>query len=112
MHTDLCRVSAIEISAEHEETVCNLFKMLGDPNRLKIVCALMGTRMCVAHLAAYVGMEQSALSHQLRNLKQAGLVKSEKQGKQVFYSLDDEHVSGMIEQAAAHARHLRPIGGQ
>jgi ArsR family transcriptional regulator len=81
--------------------------MLGEAGRLKIVCALMGTRMCVAHLAGQVGMEQSALSHQLRNLKAAGLVRSEKVGKQVFYSLDDEHVYTIISQAVSHTQHRR-----
>ncbi len=105
MHKDECKKSEVIIAKSEEAHIAEFFKMLGDPGRLRIVCALLGTRMCVAHLAEQVGMEQSALSHQLRNLKNSGLVKSEKNGKQVFYSLDDEHVSLILKQAADHARH-------
>ncbi len=107
VHEDGCKKPVIKICEENEGYVSELFKMLGDPGRLRIVCALMGTQMCVMHLAEEVGMEQSALSHQLKNLKNAGLVKSEKQGKQVFYSLDDEHVSAILEQALRHVGHTR-----
>jgi DNA-binding transcriptional ArsR family regulator len=107
MEHDACKVSEIQVSEKDESFVCDLFKMLGEASRLKIVCALMGTRMCVAHLAEQVEMEQSAVSHQLRNLKQTGLVKSEKKGKQVFYSLDDDHVFTIVQQAVAHVRHLK-----
>ncbi|MDL2237469.1 metalloregulator ArsR/SmtB family transcription factor [Christensenellaceae bacterium OttesenSCG-928-K19] len=109
MHEE-CKRSAIEVNSEDEERVCGLFKTLGEASRLRIVCALMNTQMCVAHLAEAVEMEQSAVSHQLRNLKAANLVKSEKKGKQVFYSLDDGHVFGIISQAIEHAKHMR--GGQ
>lgn len=105
MHDEVCKKSEISVGERDESFVCELFKMLGEPSRLKIVCALMGTKMCVAHLAEQVEMEQSALSHQLKNLKQAGLVKAEKSGKQVFYSLDDEHVLNIIKQAIEHAAH-------
>ncbi len=107
MHTDECRRSEIQVEEQDVQYVCELFKMLGEASRLKIVCALMGTKMCVAHLAEEVGMEQSALSHQLKNLKQAGLVKAEKSGKQVFYRLDDRHVFIIIGQAIDHAEHIR-----
>lgn len=110
IHEQECRESELIVSEEDETYVCGLFKMLGDASRMKIVCALMGTQMCVAHLAEHVGMEQSALSHQLRNLKTAGIVKSERKGKQIFYSLDDEHVFTIIKQAIDHAEHVK--GGQ
>lgn len=104
---DNCKKSEVIIGRDDEENVSMIFKMLGEVSRLKIVCALMGTELCVAHLAEEVNMEQSALSHQLRNLKNVGLIKSEKKGKQVFYSLDDEHVKTILEQAVAHVRHTR-----
>ena len=107
MHKDECQKSELVLNEENTDYVSGLFKMLGEPGRLKIVCALMGTRMCVAHLAEQVEMEQSALSHQLRNLKNAGLVKSEKQGKQVFYSLDDQHIYTIITQAIDHSKHRK-----
>lgn len=96
----------LAIDAPDETAVCRLFKLLGDSNRLKIVCALMGTELPVAHLAQIVGMEQSAVSHQLKNLKDASLVKYERRGKQIVYSLDDEHVYAIITQALAHAKHI------
>lgn len=102
-----CRKSEINVDIENEAYVCNLFKMLGEPSRLKIVCALMGTNLCVAHLAELVGMEQSAVSHQLRNLKQAGIVKCEKIGKQIYYHLDDMHVFNILQQAIEHVDHLK-----
>lgn len=97
----------VTVEPGDEKFVCQLFKLLGDPNRLKIVCALMGTEECVADLAGLVGMEQSALSHQLKNLKDASLVKSERRGQKVAYSLDDEHIYEIIMQALDHAEHIR-----
>lgn len=96
----------LTIDAPCETAVCQLFKLLGDPTRLKIVCALMGTEMCVAHLAQTVEMEQSAVSHHLKKLKDASLVKYERRGKQIVYGLDDEHVYAIITQALAHAKHI------
>lgn len=97
----------VKVEPGNEKFVCQLFKLLGDPNRLRIVCALMGTEACVADLAQRVGMEQSALSHQLKNLKDASLVKSERRGQKVAYSLDDNHVYEIIVQALDHAEHIR-----
>lgn len=96
----------IEDTAE-AEYVAQLFKLLGDPNRLRIVCALLERPLCVADLAAQVGMEQSALSHQLKNLKSAALVRAERRGRQIVYSLDDAHVLAIIVQALDHAKHVR-----
>ena len=110
MHEEVCKHSEIMVDPKDEAQVCELFKMLGEASRLKIVCALMGTKMCVAHLAEEIDMEQSALSHQLKNLRQAGIVKSEKNGKQVFYSLDDIHVASIIQQAIDHVGHQRKEG--
>lgn len=108
-HTEECKKSSLAINESQRGYVCEIFKMLGDTGRLQIVCALMGTQMCVAHLAEQVGMEQSALSHQLKNLRQAGLVRSERKGRQVFYGLDDEHVYHIIQQTIAHVEHTRAM---
>ena len=97
----------LRVNEKDAEYVCQLFKLLGDPNRLRIVCALLEQPLCVADLAAEVGMEQSALSHQLKNLKIASLVRSERRGRQIVYSLDDEHVLAILEQALDHAEHVR-----
>ena len=82
-----------------EETIVNaadLFKIFGDATRLKILLALQGQELCVYDIAEELGMTQSAISHQLRILKQSRLVKSRRDGKMVYYSLDDDHVSSIL----------------
>jgi ArsR family transcriptional regulator len=79
-----------------------LFKIFGDSTRIKILCALLASEMCVCDIATLLNMSQSAISHQLRLLKQAGLVKYRREGKTVFYSLLDSHVSTIINQGMEH----------
>ncbi|HOE56875.1 MAG TPA: metalloregulator ArsR/SmtB family transcription factor, partial [Bacillota bacterium] len=79
-----------------------LFKVFGDTTRIKILCALFESEMCVCDIAALLNMNQSAISHQLRVLKQARLVKYRKEGKVVYYSLDDEHVKQVFEVGLMH----------
>ena len=80
------------------------FRVLGDPNRLKIVMVLRHVEMCVCDLAAFTGLSESAVSHQLRRLKDLALVKSRRDGQIIYYSLDDEHVSGLLEVGLEHVR--------
>jgi DNA-binding transcriptional ArsR family regulator len=80
------------------------YKVLGDPNRLKIVMALKNVEMCVCDLAAFTGLSESAVSHQLRRLKDLALVKSRRDGQIIYYALDDEHVSGLLEVGLEHVR--------
>lgn len=82
--------------------LADLFKVLGDPTRIKILCALFQAEMCVCDIAALLGMTQSAISHQLRVLKQARIVKNRKDGKVVYYSLDDDHVKSIFDQGLIH----------
>ncbi len=82
--------------------LADFFKVFGDSTRIKILYALFSSEMCVQDLTELLNMQQSAVSHQLRILKQAGLVKYRKHGKYVFYSLDDEHVTQIIAQGLAH----------
>lgn len=82
--------------------LADFFKIFGDSTRIKILYALYSSEMCVQNLAEVLTMNQSAISHQLRILKQAGLVKYRKQGKYMMYSLDDEHVAQIITQGVAH----------
>ena len=82
--------------------LAELFKVFGDTTRIKILYALFEEEMCVCDIADLLNMTQSAISHQLRVLKQARLVKFRKDGKTVYYSLDDEHVSEMYEMAKKH----------
>lgn len=81
------------------------FKVLGDPTRIKMMWALEQGEMCVCDLAVTLGMTKSAISHQLSGLKEAKLVKNRREGKNVFYSIDDAHVSEVVELALIHLRH-------
>ena len=82
--------------------LADLFKVFGDSTRLRILCVLMEQEICVADLADTLEMTQSAISHQLRTLKQNKLVKSRRDGKMVYYSLDDDHVRSIIETGREH----------
>lgn len=93
------------VEDEELEKMSVIFKMLSDRTRLMILLALHNSELCVAHLCEAVGMEQSAVSHQLKNLKTARLIKSRKDGKNVYYSLDDDHVLHVIDQVLMHVRH-------
>ena len=82
--------------------LAELFKILGDPTRLKIVQLLLENEMCVNHIAETMGMGQSAISHQLRVLRQARLVTYRKEGKTAYYSLNDDHVEGLVRMGMDH----------
>jgi ArsR family transcriptional regulator len=83
----------------------DIFKVMGDPTRLKIINALSSGEMCVCDIACALGMEHSAISHQLRILRAMKVVKFRKEGKSAFYSLDDEHVMRLYNEGLEHARH-------
>ena len=87
--------------------VSDFFKILGDSTRAKIMWALDKEDMCVCDLAALLGMTKSAISHQLKTLREANLVKFKKDGKMVIYSLDDEHVKDIFEKALEHVLEIR-----
>lgn len=106
---------------EHPETVClakaellpenviqqlaETFKILGDATRIKILCVLDGREMCVCDIAEALSMGQSAISHQLRVLRGARLVKFRRDGKEAWYSLDDHHVVDLMHQGLEHISH-------
>lgn len=79
-----------------------LFRIFGDSTRVRILYALFAQEMCVCDIAGILGMTQSAISHQLRALKNAKLVKARREGKTVFYSLADDHVRSIIDQGIEH----------
>ncbi len=81
------------------QEISKLFKIISDPTRLSILFLLQKEELCVGSIAQSIGMEQSAVSHQLRTLKNLKLVKSERAGKHMFYSLDDLHVFSILDQA-------------
>lgn len=82
--------------------LAELFKVFGDSTRIKILCVLFEAEMCVCDIAALLNMSQSAISHQLRVLKQAKLVKNRRDGKTIFYSLADDHVRTIFDQGMEH----------
>ena len=114
---DICEINII-----HQDKVDNLknimpddeliydlaefFKVFADSTRMKIIYALMNEELCVCDIAAIVGTTQSAISHQLRILKQSKLVKYRKDGKIVYYSLDDEHIAEIVKKGREHIEEL------
>ena len=93
----------IEID-DYIEDMANLFKILGDVTRTKILAILEKGELNVSAISQYVGLNISAISHQLRILRQAKLIKPRKVGKEVLYSLDDEHISQIFNCALAHVK--------
>jgi DNA-binding transcriptional ArsR family regulator len=92
-----------EMPDEEELLVlADLFKMFADSTRVKIISALQLSEMCVCDIAVLLGMTKSAISHQLRALRQTRLVKNRRDGKAVYYSLDDEHVKSIFAQGLLH----------
>ena len=81
------------------------FKALSDPNRVRIVSLLAEAELCVCDIAAALGMSQSAVSHQLRTLRALQLVRWRREGRQIFYALDDEHVTDLFQRGLEHVTH-------
>ena len=95
-------------SEEDQERLAELFRMFADPTRLRILTVLQISDMCVCHIAEILDMTVSAISHQLRVLKNARLVTSRRAGKSVIYSLADQHVRVMMENGTDHIRERHP----
>jgi DNA-binding transcriptional ArsR family regulator len=85
--------------------VADLFKALADPTRVRMIAALADRELCVNDLTALLGMEQSAVSHQLRALREWRLVRRRRVGRQAYYSLDDSHVHDMLFRSLEHVQH-------
>ena len=82
--------------------LAELFKIFGDPTRIRILYVMLDTERCVNDIAGILQMSQSSVSHQLRILKTSKLVKSRREGKSIFYSLDDEHVRAILNMGMEH----------
>jgi ArsR family transcriptional regulator len=98
-------VNRVKGSMPQEESLydlAELFKVFGDSTRIKILCALAESELCVCDIAVLFNMTQSAISHQLRVLKQASLVKYRRSGKIVYYTLADDHVRQIFAQGLSH----------
>ena len=105
IHEDI--IYSVRENMPMEEDLYDLaetFKVFGDTTRIKILYALFASEMCVCDIAALLNMTQSAISHQLRVLKQARLVRYRKEGKIVYYSLDDEHIKQIFDQGLIHIK--------
>ena len=99
IHEELLKIVDETMPDETElDSLAELFKVFGDPTRIRILFVLFETEVCVCDLARALNMTQSAVSHQLRILKQSRLVKNRREGKSMFYSLADDHVRTMIAQ--------------
>lgn len=100
-------VQAVQREMPAEETVqllAETFKTLGDPTRIRMLFALMQRELCVCDLASLIGVSESAVSHQLRVLRGQKLVRYRREGKNLFYSLDDEHVTTLFAQGLEHVK--------
>ena len=84
--------------------LADLFKLFGDSTRMAILWALSESEMCVCDLCALLNMKQPAVSHQLKNLKQARVVKARRDGKVIYYSLDDEHIRALLNLGMEHVQ--------
>jgi len=92
---------------DHEVAVnlAETFKALSDPTRIKMISALSERELCVGELSAALAMSESAISHQLRVLRSMRIVKFRKEGRRIYYSLDDEHIEQLLSQGLEHTTH-------
>ncbi len=103
VHKD--RVKSAQSAIKNEKNIFDaseIFKILSDPTRLKIVMALAKEELCVCDIAALLNLTESAISHQLRLLKNSRIVKHRRDGKMAYYTLDDEHIEDLIKAALRH----------
>lgn len=99
------RAKETQLTDEEVTQLAETFRALGDPTRIRIIQALRQQELCVCDLCQVLDMSQSAISHQLRVLRNLRLVKFRKSGKNVYYSLDDEHIVQLFDQGLVHIRH-------
>jgi len=98
------------LPAEAVEPLAETFKLLGDATRVRLLDALAHGELCVCELATLVGLSESAVSHQLRLLRSLRLVRPRRAGRQVFYSLDDQHIMTLFQQGLRHVEEARHPG--
>lgn len=96
------KVKLEEPNNEEIENLSNMFKLFADNTRLRIICSILNTELCVCDLCELLELNQSTVSHQLQILRNAKLVKYRREGKQIYYSLQDEHIEQIISTSLAH----------
>jgi len=105
VHLDrVARARAEAVEDREMERLGGIYKALGDSTRLRMLLALLSGEMCVCDLAAYLGVSESAVSHHLRRLKDLALVRNRREGQVLYYSLDDDHVAGLMRMGLEHVR--------
>jgi DNA-binding transcriptional ArsR family regulator len=92
------------LSANHVQSVAEIFRVLGDPTRVRILDSLGSGELCVNELAEKVGTSESAVSHQLRLLRTMRLVRVRREGRQAYYAVDDHHILELLNQARVHVQ--------
>lgn len=111
---DLCRVRMIHADQveqarnnvmpdHHMDRLALIYRMLGDPTRLKILMALKHVELCVCDIAAFLGISESAVSHQLRRLRETAIVRHRREGQVLYYTLNDDHVETLLDVGIDHA---------
>ena len=98
----VARANAKMLADEKIDKLCRVYKALAEPSRVKILLALQAGELCVYHIAAVTGGAQSAVSHQLRILRDADIVRCRRNGKSVVYALADKHVADMLKKSVQH----------
>jgi ArsR family transcriptional regulator, lead/cadmium/zinc/bismuth-responsive transcriptional repressor len=98
-------IAGIPIDEGAAYRLARLFQTLSDPTRVRIIALLIDHELCVHTITATLGLTQSAVSHQLRTLRDMRLVRARKQGRHVYYTLDDMHIAGLFSQSLAHIQH-------
>ena len=105
VHLDLVKQAQEDAIPQKDlDRLALTFKILGDPTRLKIVMALLNREMCVCDIAAFLGLSESGVSHQLRRLKDLALIKQRREGQILYNSLNDDHVLNLLEIGLDHIR--------
>ncbi|MEQ8673879.1 MAG: metalloregulator ArsR/SmtB family transcription factor [Aggregatilineales bacterium] len=107
-NVDQTEVMAAILDEPRAVRLAEIFKLLGDPNRVRLLSLLFDREVCVQVLTEALDMSQSAVSHQLRVLRQMNLVRHRKDGRRVYYTLDDDHVRGLFQQGLLHVDHKAP----
>ncbi|MCL4506829.1 MAG: metalloregulator ArsR/SmtB family transcription factor [Chloroflexi bacterium] len=99
------RQPQLNVDARSAERVAELFRALSDPNRVRIIAALLNGELNVSEIAGAIGMSNSSVSHQLRMLRQIHLVRTTRSGREIYYALDDDHVVDIFSRGLDHIKH-------
>lgn len=104
----VARLRALLIGSRHISALAETFRALGDPTRVRMLDALSHDELCVCDIATLLGLSESAVSHQLRLLRNLRLVRSRREGRMVFYALDDQHIVTLFQQGLRHVDEAAP----